>query len=261
MQQVTAATTTIPLLEQIKASRAIYERALGDIESLSDADLRAMFASADTVARVLSIASADTVDRVLSIASDGTVARVLSIASDGTVARVLSIASAGTVDRVLSIASDGTVARVLSIASDGTVDRVLSIASADTVARVLSIASDGTVDRVLSIASDGTVDRVGQLRGLLVPVVADLDTRVAEAVGVDGSRLRMDRWHCGTSHCRAGWAVTLAGEAGAELERVLGSEFAGRLIYEASTGRPAPDFFAGNEAALADIRRCAAEAS
>jgi hypothetical protein len=209
-------TTTITVLEQLRASRAIYAAALDRIEELSDSELR----------------------------------RALSGGS---------IASAGTVARVLSIASDGTVDRVLSIASDGTVDRVLSIASDGTVARVLSIASDGTVARVLSIASDGTVARVSTIQGLYVPVVADLDKRMAE-VACNGT-LDMSTWHCGTTHCRAGWAVVFGGEVGQKLENTLGSEMAGRLIYEASTGRPAPDFFASNETAKQDILRCAAEAA
>jgi len=67
----------------------------------------------------------------------------------------------------------------------------------------------------------------------------------------------MSDWHqCKTTHCRAGWAITI-NPAGAELERVFGAEWAGRLIYLKSTGR-VPDFFASNERALADIRRCAA---
>ena len=115
-----------------------------------------------------------------------------------------------------------------------------------------------TVDRVLGIASDDTVDRITFVKALQVPVVPDLDKRVAEAA--EAGNLDMSTWHCGTTHCRAGWAVVFGGEAGAKLEKELGSEMAGRLIYEASTGRPAPDFFAGQDSALEDIRRCAAEA-
>jgi len=64
----------------------------------------------------------------------------------------------------------------------------------------------------------------------------------------------MSVWHaCNTTHCRAGWAITLAGKAGEELEYRFGPEDAGRRIYLASTGR-APHFFASNYAALADIR-------
>ena len=88
-----------------------------------------------------------------------------------------------------------------------------------------------------------------------VPIVPDLDKRMLESV--DGLRLDMGRWHCGSTHCRAGWAVVLAGEEGLALEVSLGTETAARLIYEASTGRIAPDFFATQEDAIADIRRCA----
>ena len=88
-----------------------------------------------------------------------------------------------------------------------------------------------------------------------VPIVPDLDKRMLEVV--DGLRLDMGRWHCGSTHCRAGWAVVLAGEEGIALEVSLGTESAARLIYEASTRRIAPDFFATQEAAIADIRRCA----
>jgi hypothetical protein len=146
---------------------------------------------------------------------------------------------------------------VLSIASDGTVDRVLSIASDGTVDRVLSIASDGTVARVLSIASDGTVARLAALRDLEVPVVENLDQKILAAA--EAGNLDMSDWHhdCGTTHCRSGWAIVYGGEAGAKLEDALGSAMAGKLIYEASTGRIAPDFHTSNAAAIADIRRCA----
>ena len=204
-------TKTISYADQLEASRQLYENALSNIETMSDGELRNLFAS------------------------DATVARVLSIASDATVARVLGIASADTVARVLGIAS------------------------ADTVARVLSIASADTVDRVLGIASDATVERVSALHTIVVPIVDDLDRKVAEAAGAEGDRLDMSTWHksCGTTHCRAGWAVALAGEAGRKLESIIGTEAAGRAIYEASTGRIAPDFYASDKAALADIRRCA----
>jgi hypothetical protein len=93
-----------------------------------------------------------------------------------------------------------------------------------------------------------------------LPAVADLDRKIAEAVAIPGA-LDMSGWHCGSSHCRAGWAIHLAGAAGYALEKQYGSEVAGILIYLASTGRTrGPDFFASHDEALADIRRCAAEA-
>jgi len=95
-----------------------------------------------------------------------------------------------------------------------------------------------------------------------VPVVDRLDAKILEAVTSGGGKLEMSTWHtCETAHCRAGWAIHLAGTAGYELERKLGnSERAGRAIYRASTGR-VPWFYASNEQALEDIKRCAATAA
>ncbi len=99
-----------------------------------------------------------------------------------------------------------------------------------------------------------------------VPVIEHLDRQILEFIGPAAERLDMAAWHgdeavappCGTTHCRAGCAIVLAGKAGAALEEQLGPERAGGAIYLASTGR-LPNFFANQEDALADIRRCAAE--
>ena len=170
--------------------------------------------------------------------------------------KIEEIESMSDTDLSVFLTSAGTVDRVLGIASAGTVARVLRIASADTVARVLRIASDDTVARVLRIASDDTVARITSISELVVPIVDDLDEKVAKAASC--GNLDMSSWHCGTTHCRAGWAITLGGEAGAALEEAVGPEMAGRLIYEASTGRPAPNFFASNAEAMEDIMACAA---
>jgi len=92
-----------------------------------------------------------------------------------------------------------------------------------------------------------------------VPVVDRLDSKILAVVECGSGKLDMSSWHtCETTHCRAGWAITLAGEAGKALEEKVGSRAAGAAIYRASTGR-SPHFFATNENAMADIRRCAAE--
>lgn len=89
------------------------------------------------------------------------------------------------------------------------------------------------------------------------PMVPDLDQRMAEACAPDGA-LDMSDWHtCETTHCRAGWAIHLAGAAGAALEAKVGPAVAGALIYWASTGR-IPDFFADTDNAAADIAARAA---
>jgi hypothetical protein len=74
----------------------------------------------------------------------------------------------------------------------------------------------------------------------------------------------MGSWHCGTSHCRAGWVVTLAGEEGKALEDKIGTPAAAMSIYMASdperwkTER-LPDFYCDNDKALADMKRLAEE--
>jgi Pentapeptide repeats (8 copies) len=89
-----------------------------------------------------------------------------------------------------------------------------------------------------------------------IPIVEDIDAKIL------GSKLDMGSWHCddtrcGTTHCRAGWAIHLAGEAGYELERKFGPGPAGALIYAKSRpGKPVPNFYCNDEDAMEDLRRC-----
>jgi hypothetical protein len=73
----------------------------------------------------------------------------------------------------------------------------------------------------------------------------------------------MQSWHtCNTTHCRAGWVVHLAGEAGYALERFHDTALAAQLIYrESSPSNPVPPtrFYETNEQALADMKRLAEE--
>ncbi len=87
-----------------------------------------------------------------------------------------------------------------------------------------------------------------------VPIVEDLDRKILDAIQRPGCSLEMASWHtCETTHCMAGWAIHLAGEAGYELERRTNSATAGAAIFARSTGR-VPDFYAGNDAALEALR-------
>jgi uncharacterized protein YjbI with pentapeptide repeats len=91
-----------------------------------------------------------------------------------------------------------------------------------------------------------------------VPVVPDLDAKILALIESGQGRLDMSTWHtCETTHCRAGWAIHLAGARGYELEARYDSQDAGRRIYLASTGR-VPHFFANTERALEDLREQAA---
>ena len=97
-----------------------------------------------------------------------------------------------------------------------------------------------------------------------VPEVPDLHQQMAEAVGTQGEYLAMHTWHraCGTRHCRAGWAVVLAGEAGWELERWYGTATAATMIYLASDpDYPLPCWHQSDADALASIQEAASRAT
>jgi hypothetical protein len=87
-----------------------------------------------------------------------------------------------------------------------------------------------------------------------------------EAVSKENA-FEMGSWHgsnsCGTTHCRGGWVITLAGAEGKALEERTSSEFAAMAIYSKSSPiKVSPvRFFESNEVAMADIRRCAEEES
>lgn len=72
----------------------------------------------------------------------------------------------------------------------------------------------------------------------------------------------MENWHtCDTTHCRAGWIVTLAGEEGRKLEKETSTLFAAMMIYKASSPiRVSPvRFFDKDKEAMEDIKRYAEE--
>ena len=93
--------------------------------------------------------------------------------------------------------------------------------------------------------------------------VPGLHTKILAAIAPEaGGHLRMESWHtCETTHCRAGWAIQLAGPAGKMAESLLGPNVAGALITRASCPwlDKVPNWTATNEDALEDIRACAAK--
>ena len=93
-----------------------------------------------------------------------------------------------------------------------------------------------------------------------VPVVEQLDVQILARIEANPACFDMRTWHCGTTHCRAGHAIDIAGPAGYKLERTLDdSARAGAMIYMASVGFVPWFYDRDNEHALADIRRCALE--
>jgi hypothetical protein len=93
-----------------------------------------------------------------------------------------------------------------------------------------------------------------------VPVIPDIH-KVVYAAASQPDALRMGTWHtCQQKHCRAGWVVALAGEAGHKLEARFDTLLAAMKIYDASDPnfRINPcRFFDSNKDALADMKRLA----
>jgi len=91
-----------------------------------------------------------------------------------------------------------------------------------------------------------------------IPAIPDIHKAIYAAASQPGS-LEMGAFHtCEKTHCRAGWAITLAGQAGRELEAYFNSELAAMLIYRES-GYPINParFYDDNDTALADMKRLA----
>lgn len=103
--------------------------------------------------------------------------------------------------------------------------------------------------------------RGANLSGVDIPIVSNIDSKISAIVARGPEALKMDTWHtCSTTHCRAGWAIHLAGEAGYTLEKQIGGCAAGALIYAVSRpAKPVPDFYASNPDALASISNDALE--
>lgn len=92
------------------------------------------------------------------------------------------------------------------------------------------------------------------------PKIENIHQAVYEAASAPGA-LNMRHWHsCETTHCRAGWVVHLAGEAGYALEKRTSTLFAAMQIYRASGYEISPcRFFDSSEDALEDMRKLAEE--
>jgi len=91
-----------------------------------------------------------------------------------------------------------------------------------------------------------------------IPAISNIH-RTIYAAASQPEALYMAVWHaCENTHCRAGWAVHLAGEAGRKLERFYNTELAAILIYRASGYEINPArFYETSELALADMKRLA----
>ena len=112
------------------------------------------------------------------------------------------------------------------------------------------------------------LDMAAQKISEQIPVIFDIHKKLFDAVSKPNA-LDMSSWHgdhdvneageyCGTTHCRAGWVVALAGKAGRDLEQKTSTLFAAQQIYKASGYPISPcRFFDDKESAMADMKRLA----
>jgi hypothetical protein len=103
----------------------------------------------------------------------------------------------------------------------------------------------------------GPGERLGKIE---VPVIENIHQRIYAAASSPGA-LEMSNWHsCEKRHCRAGWAVTLAGPEGKALESRFDTALAAMMIYDASDPNYKINpsrFHDDNEVALADMKKLA----
>ena len=93
------------------------------------------------------------------------------------------------------------------------------------------------------------------LLGYQIPVIPHLDAKIYSRITDGMGFLEMGDWHtCETAHCRAGWAIVVAGAEGARLENEVGPAAAGALIYAVSRPGRLPNFHATDRAAMASIK-------
>ena len=93
-------------------------------------------------------------------------------------------------------------------------------------------------------------------------MIENIHQKVLQAATATPESLNMADWHtCDTTHCRAGWVVFLAGEAGKNLEEITDTCFAAQMIYKKSSNIHVGVnmFFVDNETSINDMKRCAQE--
>jgi hypothetical protein len=93
-----------------------------------------------------------------------------------------------------------------------------------------------------------------------VPFIPNIHQAVYRAATSHDTAFDMTNWHkCETTHCRAGWVITLAGDAGKRLERQFGTAISALLIYAKSDPdfSEIPNFYTTDENALRSMHRAA----
>ncbi len=82
-----------------------------------------------------------------------------------------------------------------------------------------------------------------------LPNELDLIKEIGESVISRPGSLKMDSWHCGTSHCLAGWAAVLS-ETARKIELLTDTETAGCIVIPNYSNL----FFENNECVLNKLK-------
>jgi hypothetical protein len=169
----------------------------------------------------------------------------------------------GTDPREWTDSDDVALARLCGAASGDDLARLFGAASGDALARLFGAASGDALARLFGAASGDDLARLKKSQRMVeeeMPKIARPYSQILAAIS-GGGKLEMNNWHtCKTTHCIGGWTVHLAGKAGYDLESKTSTPSAAALILRKSRpDAPLPNFYASNEAALAFIRKRAAE--
>jgi hypothetical protein len=155
-------------------------------------------------------------------------------------------------DEELAKIADDIVIFALPELSDIQLDRIVPRLSDHQLSRTVDFLSDDQLGRIIVSLSDEQLSRgAPDLNNFDIPVVPDIDQKMWFVY--KDSPTDFDVGHFISKH-RADWYITFAGEAGRALETQFGPFRAATMIYQASTGKPAPDFYWVNDVALADIK-------
>ena len=118
-----------------------------------------------------------------------------------------------TLVRAIDLMTDNQLVRVIDLLTDDTLARAIGQMTADQRARTMGL-----------LDSDYSQQLIGLLN-IKIPVVSDLDKKMLEAV--ESGSFDMSTWHCGTTHCRAGWAVVFWRKR----RRGIGKDFRNRICW------------------------------
>lgn len=116
--------------------------------------------------------------------------------------------------------------------------------------------------KIAGASFGGAILTAANFGDLPIPKIGNIHKALLEVLTIEGNELDMKVWHTANNvHSRAGWIIVLTGEAGAELEREIGTDAAAALIYYTSDPmiERVPDWGASNAEAMADIRRLVKE--